>query len=555
MPATPVIPPVPVPASPLPPEVYTFGTADASRADTLGPAQLGFKAWNLLRMAELGLPVPPGLVLGTAWCQAAAAARPPAVWREALARLEQASGLRFGDERRPLLVSVRSGAPVSMPGMMQTLLDIGLCETTLPGFLRQTGHPRLVWDAYRRLVATYGETVARLDGELFEAELRTLAGHRDERDLDFSELRTLTRRYLALYREHAGQPFPQDPQIQLAGAIEAVFASWQSPQAQAYRAMHGIDATVGTAVTVQQMVFGNAGGVSGAGVGFTRDPTSGEPVPWVDFLLHAQGEDVVSGRRRAHGHQGLAERAPAVWQQLLAATRRVEAALGDMQDFEFTVQDGRLYLLQTRTGKRSARAAVRIALDLVEEGVLSAAQAAARLGPVDAAACGWTRIVAAMPGATNAAAEPLARAASAQAGVASGEIALDEARVRERRAAGVPVLLLRRDAETRDLAALELAGGLLTSRGARTAHAAVVARQLGKVCLVGCEALQIDEATRTVCLGERSFREGEVLTLDGNDGAVYAGEVRTETVTDADLLARWRRLGAARTAAGIGPSA
>ena len=225
-----------------------------------------------------------------------------------------------------------------------------------------------------------------------------------------------------------------------------------------------------------------------------------------------------------------------------------------MQDFEFTVQDGRLYLLQTRAGKRSARAAVRIALDLAEEGVISTAQAAARLGPVDAATCGWTRIVATTPAATTAAV-PLARAASAQAGVVSGEIALDEARVRERQAAGVPVLLLRRDAETRDLSALELACGLLTSRGARTSHAAVVARQLGKVCLVGCEALQIDEVTRAVRLGERSFREGDVLTLDGNDGVVYAGEVRTETVTDAELLARWRRLAEAQPAPSIAQAA
>lgn len=275
---------------------------------------VGFKAWNLLRMAALGLPVPPAFVLGTHYCRdgdARAAATTSMVWGPALQELERTTGPRFGDVRRPLLLSVRSGAPVSMPGMMGTLLNVGLCDATLPGMLRQTGNPRLVWDTYRRLVATYGELVAGVPAQAFEAECAALAGTRYEHELDFAELRELTHRCLAAYERSAGQPFPQDPQIQLSGAIAAVLASWQSPKACAYRRQCDINDAIGTAVTVQAMVFGNAGGRSGAGVGFTRDPVSGEPALWVDFLFNAQGEDVVSGRRSARGHEALARAMPA----------------------------------------------------------------------------------------------------------------------------------------------------------------------------------------------------------------------------------------------------
>lgn len=498
-----------------------------------GPAALGAKAWNLARMAALGLPVPAGFVIGTGWCLQAQALA-DGHWRPALEKLEQACGLRLGDPRQPLLVSVRSGAPVSMPGMMETLLNIGLSASTLPGFIRSTGHPRLAWDAYRRLIAGYGEVVAGIDAAHFEADLDALRGDTDERELDFSVLRALAERHLETYRREAGEAFPQDAHEQLRQAIAAVFASWNSDKARTYRTMHSIDHRIGTAVTVQRMVFGNAGGLSGAGVGFTRDPSSGEPQPWVDFLFNAQGEDVVSGRRSALGHETLAAVAPTVWQALLEATRRLESAFGDMQDFEFTVQQGQLYLLQTRKGKRTPLAAARIALDLLDEGVIEAHTAAGRTRGLDARALVQRRIGAG----DGAPIEPIARAPSAASGVACGEIALDEARARARRKAGVRVILVRHDAETRDIAALDLADGLLTCRGARTSHAAVVARQLGKVCLVGCEALQIDEAARVLRFGERVLPEGAVLTLDGNEGAIYAGAAAiVETVPEA-LLAR-----------------
>ncbi len=521
----------------LPPEVFLIGCPGAPAAGGGEPSAqtMGFKAWNLLRMAELSLPVPPAFVIGTRYCLDPAARRAMAdgsPWSAGLHALERATGLKLGDARRPLLLSVRSGAPVSMPGMMETLLNIGLCDATVDGLLRQTGNPRLVWDAYRRLVATYGEVVAGLPAQHFEDAAAALVGAGDERALDFAELRTLTRRFLAVYAQNAGRPFPQRPAEQLAGAIEAVFASWQSPKARAYRRLNEIPDDIGTAVTVQSMVFGNAGGRSGAGVGFTRDPASGAPAPWVDFLFDAQGEDVVSGRRSANGHEELAAVLPAVWEALADAAQRLEHAFGDMQDFEFTVQDGRLFMLQTRSGKRTPQAAARIALDLLDEGLIGPHLARERTATLDRQALARTRIVA------RDGAAPLGRAASASSGVAVGEIALDEARAAARHAAGAAVVLVRRDAETSDIGALESAVGLLTQRGARTSHAAVVARQLGKVCLVGCTELAINDAARTIAVAGQSLREGELLTLDGNEGVFYAGAAEVRIEYPEELLAR-----------------
>ncbi len=514
-----------------------IGCGEDPTAPPPAPAAIGFKAHNLARMAALALPVPPAFVLGTAWCAQAQALR-AAHWLPALAALEQAAGARFGDTRRPLLLSVRSGAAVSMPGMMETLLNVGLADVTLPGMLRCTGNPRLAWDAYRRLVAGYGEVVMAVPAAAFEADLRQVAGARDERDLDFIELRQLTQLHLATAQREAGFAFPQAPQAQLEGAIGAVFSSWGAAKARDYRRLAGLAEGIGTAVTVQAMVFGNAGGTSGAGVGFTRHPSTGEPAPWVDFLFNAQGEDVVSGRRSARGHDELAAVAPTVWSELLDAVRQLEQAFGDMQDFEFTVENGRLWLLQTRNGKRTVQAHARIALDLFDEGRIDAEEARRRTDGLDALALALARIVAD----DGDRAAPLATAVSAAHGVASGEVALDEARARQRQAEGVAVLLVRHDAETSDIVALDVACGLLTARGARTSHAAVVARQLGKVCLVGCDTLRIDLQRRTLAFGNTQVAEGEVLTLDGNSGAVYRGAVRTVSEAPPGLLARLARL-------------
>lgn len=524
---------------PLPDGMFYIAHGGADRHALPDATLLGNKAHNLARMARIGLRVPPAFVIGTPWCADPQRVQ-PTLWQAALAELERETGARLGEAHRPLLLSVRSGAPVSMPGMMETLLNVGLNDDTVHGLVGSTGNPRLAWDAYRRLVAGFGEVVMGLPAAAFDADLASVSPDAaQERELDFAALRHLTRAHLKTVQRLAGAPFPQDPQTQLAAAVAAVFRSWHSERAKTYRRLKGIADDLGTAVTVQSMVFGNAGGDSGAGVGFTRHPSTGAPQPWIDFLFNAQGEDVVSGRRSALGHEALATVAPLVWQELLDGTARLEAEFGDMQDFEFTVERGRLYWLQTRDGKRTARAAATIALDLYEAGRIGHDEALRRTAGLDAEALAETVLAAAVDGL---AAPPLAQAQSACTGVAVGEIALDEARVRARHAQGVATVLLRQDAETSDIGALELTDGLLTTRGARTAHAAVVARQLGKVCLVGCEALEIDLARRQVRLGGREFAEGDPLTLDGHAGQVHAGALRCIRQVPEALLGRLQAL-------------
>lgn len=502
-----------------------------------GPEHIGGKAHNLARMAAIGLRVPPAFVLGTAWC-ARAEQLGPQDWAAGLDALERSTGQRLGDPRRPLLLSVRSGAPVSMPGMMETLLDIGLNDQTVHGLIRMTGNPRLAWDAYRRLVAGFGETVLGVDAAAFETDLQRVAQGQEERELDFAALRRLTRAHLDTVQRLAGTAFPQDARQQLQAAIAAVFRSWHADKAVAYRALKGLESVSGTAVTVQRMVFGNAGGDSGAGVGFTRHPSTGEARPWVDFLFNAQGEDVVSGRRRALGHEELERVAPQVWTEVLDTARRLEEAFGDMQDFEFTVERGRLFLLQTREGKRTPQAAARIALDLCDAGRITPEQARQRTAEIGRESLSECVLVAA-----EAASEaPWGQAQSACAGVAVGEIALDAERLLQRRQAGADCLLVRQDAETGDIAAIEQSQGLLTARGARTSHAAVVARQLGKVCLVGCDTLTIDLPSRSIRLGERRLLEGEILTLDGHRGEIHGGALHRETRCDEATWSRLERL-------------
>lgn len=504
---------------------------------------MGAKAFNLLRMSEIGLPVPPALVIGAHFTASPEACLPP-VFSIGLPALEDAAGQVFGDARNPLIVSVRSGAAVSMPGMMDTLLDIGLCDETIPGLLRQTGNPRLVWDSYRRLISSYGEVVAGLSSQLFEDELECVRQGSDERQLDFRELRDVTHRFQSVYLQHTGQAFPQDVREQLSGAIRAIFASWYATKAQEYRKFNQIDPAMGTAVTIQRMVFGNTGSRSGAGVGFTRDPGTGERRLWADFLVNAQGEDVVSGRRSAHGHQALAGVAPEAWRKLEESVQALEREFKDMQDFEFTVQDGVLHMLQTRSGKRAPLAVARIALDLMDEGIIDAATALERTSRLKEEDIGTVRVMS--QGGIHAQVRPLAQARSACPGVVSGQIVLDGEHSRARASAGDKIILVRQDAQTSDIVALESAVGLLTQRGARTSHAAVVARQLAKVCLVDCENLHIDLQSRTVHFGEQVFKEGDVITLDGNDGAVYPGVVAAVRVPDEVLLERLRALRASR---------
>ncbi len=491
---------------------------------------IGFKAHNLARMARIGLPVPEGFALGTGLCRAyledprAAAERLRPGLDQALKDLERASGLRFGDPRRPLLVAVRSGAPVSMPGMMDTLLDVGLTQATVRGLLRRTGNPRLAWDSYRRLIQSFAQIVHGASGAPFEraiADEVARQGLAHARELDFRSLALLAERFLAIFEDETGERFPEDPRVQLEAALAAVFRSWASERARRYRRLHAIDERLGTAVTVQRMVFGNAGGTSGAGVAFTRDPSTGENRLYIDFLFNSQGEDVVSGRHRAGDGERLAQVLPAVWRELGAARHALEREFGDAQEFEFTVQDARLYLLQTRAGKRTPWAALRIAVEQVEEGLVEPKAALARLKDLELGAIRRTRL------AGEGSMEALAAAVPASVGVASGPVALDSVSARRFAAAGRPPILVREDASTEDIDGIAAAAGLLVARGSRTAHAAVVARQMGKVLLVACEALAIDAASRTLRFGGRRVNEGEPITLDANGGRVFAGELAT----------------------------
>lgn len=522
-----------------PKHFYLIGSEQSVEHHKPGPNTMGSKAFNLLRMADLGLTVPSALVIGTHYTKAPQDCLEP-LFSQGLPALELTAEMSLGDPKNPLILSVRSGAPVSMPGMMETLLNIGLSETTIGGFLRQTGNPRLVWDSYRRLIATYGEVVAGIPGHVFEDALDAATQGRDERTLDFDELRRLANSYLNLYEVHAQTPFPQDAKAQVAGAIQAVFNSWHSDKASEYRNINAISDALGTAVTLQRMVFGNSGTHAGSGVGFTRNPTNGDKSLWIDFLLNAQGEDVVSGRRNAHGADAMASLIPDAWMQLQKSTHALEMEFLDMQDFEFTVEDGQLYMLQTRSGKRTTIASAKIALDLFDEGIIDKRTAKERTAGLTQS--DLVNQVLASDEEDSENVKPLSSAMSACSGIVSGEIALDEARAKERKAAGAEVILVRQDAETNDIAALEYSVGLLTARGARTSHAAVVARQLGKVCLVGCQQLTIDHEQRSLTMGDVSLREGDMLTLDGNEGHIYAARLSVVNQPDIALFDRLEKL-------------
>jgi len=497
----------------------------------------GFKAHNLIRMAAMGLPVPQGFVMSTDWCAAVgngdgAKAHLPAALQSGVRDLERASGLGFGSARRPLLVSVRSGAPVSMPGMMETVLNVGLNDVSLAGLLRLTGDHRLVWDSYRRLIQAFAEIVAGAPAAPFEAALDAAlrrSGADTARQLDFRALRDLAQAYLALYREHTGRDFPQDPFEQLAAATHAVFASWRSDKAVEYRRLNALAEDLGTAVTVQRMVFGNAGGNSGAGVGFTRDPSTGENRPYIDWLAQAQGEDIVSGRRRV-----AAEVDVPGWlmRKLASVGESLEKAFRDAQEFEFTVENGELFMLQTRTAKRTALASLRMAVDQVDSGLITSDEALGRLVGIDVEAIAIRRVQSDQP--------PLGQAIPAGTGVAQGPAAFSIQAAQAFAERGTPAILVRNDIATRDIAGIAVVGGVLTAAGGRTAHAAVVARQMGKVCLVGCTDLHIDEGARQATLGPTLLSEGEPLCLDGDAGTIYANSPRIVSEHPEALIARVR---------------
>jgi pyruvate, orthophosphate dikinase len=496
-----------------------------------GEAQeVGNKAFNLMRMAAAGLPVPPGFVLPAGWCSLprdtdANAEALRAALAKGIARIEAATRLGFSSARRPLLVSVRSGAALSMPGMMETVLDVGLNLESVDGLIRLTGNPRLAWDSFRRLVQGFAEVVAGLAVAPFDTlvcDALASAGVENERELDYRSLRNLTHAMLRCYQDLAGEPFPAEPRTQLARAAEAVFRSWDAPKAKSFRVLKGIPGHIGTAVTVQTMVYGNAGGNSGAGVGFTRNPANGEREFYFDFQFNSQGEDVVAGRKVLRDNTRLRSTLPEIWRQLDLACHELELLFGDAQDFEFTVQSGTLWFLQSRHAKRTPWALVRIAVDMVEEGICQPEDALQRLAEIDLNLVERTFFAPPVP-------PPLATAQVASIGVACGAIALDSAAAERMAAAGQPVILVRQETSTADIDGLAAAEGVVTATGGRTSHAAVVARQLGKVCLVSCPGLMADVGGRTVRIGERVLAEGEFLSIDGNDGTIYPGRLAVVT--------------------------
>lgn len=517
-----------------PPEgkVYFFG-GDATHTMDVTRDEVGSKAMNLIRMARLGLPVPPGFVLSTHFCSDYFERKRrltkgfPELLESNIRRLENMMGQTFGGSRRPLLVSVRSGAAVSMPGMMETILNIGLCDATLRGIVRMTGNPRLSWDSYRRLIQSLAEVVHGVPHDAFEDMLEEYLAEEEvphAGELDSKALSDLTQDYLNLFMTLTGQEFPQRPIDQLVQAVEAVFRSWDSPRAVEFRRLHDIKGLRGTAVIIQNMVFGNMGGNSGSGVAFTRDPATGENKLYMDFLFNAQGEDVVSGRSTVGGLEELHRVLPGVHREIHRIRKLLETEFRDVQDFEFTVQDGRLFILQSRTAKRTDWAALRIATDLVKEGLVTPKEGLALLKGLDLKKVERVRL------ASKSKSEPIASAIPASPGVAVGEIALDPDIAQERAGEGVPVILVREDTSTTDIAGMAVAVGILTAVGGRTSHAAVVARQLNRVCLVGCSTLNIDIERRACTFGDASFKEGDHISLDGNTGNIYAG--RMEVVVD-----------------------
>lgn len=487
--------------------------------------EVGNKAWNLMRMAAAGLPVPAGFVLPASWRRELTGNALRGALSEGIGRLEKRTGLSFGSARKPLLVSVRSGSAVSMPGMLETVLDVGLTGDSVEGLIRLTGNPRLAWDSYRRLMQGYAEVVQELPAGPFEelvAQAVSQTGVESDRELDYRSLRKLARDMAGRFEELAGEPFPSSAMEQLYRAALAVFRSWDAPKAAAYRRLHNISDRIGTAVTVQAMVFGNAGGESGSGVGFTRNPATGERELYLDFRFNAQGEDVVAGRHTSADQQRLRRTLPTVWTEIVSMGQALETLFRDAQDFEFTLQNGVLYLLQSRDAKRTDWAALRIAVDLVREGLIDPLEARRRLSEIDLERISRTRF-------ETHSAELLARAEPASIGVVSGAVALDSAAAECMAKQGLPVILVRRDIATSDIEGIANADGILTASGSRTSHAAVVARQLGKVCLVGCDGLQVDLERRQCRFGAYVLNEGDFLSLDGNEGCVYEGKLNVLT--------------------------
>jgi pyruvate,orthophosphate dikinase len=511
--------------------IYFFG---GGRAEGHGGMKeiLGGKGAGLHEMTRIGLPVPAGFVISSEACGVYLAHGGEALRRTVraelaknLARLERVTGRRFGDGRDPLLVSVRSGAARSMPGMMETILNLGLNETTVVALARRTGNARFAFDAYRRFLGAYGSVVFGLPRNPIEAfllEAKAREGVRLDTELTAPALQEVCRRIETHIRESVGRPFPQDVDEQLWGAIEAVFKSWMGEKAVTYRRVERITGLPGTAVSVVQMVFGNLGETSGTGVCFTRDPNTGDKVLYGDLLINAQGEDVVAGIRTPMSIQKMKKRLPRAFRELERVRSILERHFRDMQDLEFTIEEGRLYMLQCRAGKRSPQAAFRMARDMAREGLIGRKEAVARVTSEDIERLFYP-VLDPQIKPRDLQARLLATGVGAVPGAATGELVLTARDAEEAARAGRAAILVRRETSPEDVAGMHAARGILTATGGKTSHAAVVARGWGKTCVVGCEVLSVDEERKQVRIGQRVLRPGDHLTLDGTEGVVYDG--------------------------------
>jgi pyruvate,orthophosphate dikinase len=513
-------------------QVYFFGDG-ATEGGADMKAMLGGKGANLAEMANIGIPVPPGFTITTEVCRQyqKAQALPNDVReqvRAAMARLEKATGRTFGGGERPLLVSVRSGAPISMPGMMDTILNLGLNDTTVQALAGETGNPAFAADSYRRLVQMYGDVVFEVRPEPgkddpFEAALEAAKekyGVTREIDLPVDALQALVEQFKTIVKQSASQPFPTDPWDQLWGAVEAVFRSWQNRRAVDYRRVHRIPDHLGTAVNVLSMVYGNLGEDSGTGVAFTRNPSTGERALYGEFLVNAQGEDVVAGTRDPQPITAMQEQFPDAYALLEATAERLEQHFHDMQDLEFTVEHGRLHLLQTRTGKRTGTAALRIAVDMVREGLISKGAALKRIDPDQLNQVLHPTVD------PNEQVTLIAKGLPASPGAAVGQAVFDADTAAARGAAGDAVILVRRETSPDDFRGMAVARAILTARGGMTSHAAVVARGMGKCCVAGAKDVNVDEAGRVFRAHGHEVREGDWITLDGSTGRVLLGQVK-----------------------------
>lgn len=524
--------------------VYFFGSGKAEGNATM-KSLLGGKGANLADMTSLGIPVPAGFTITTETCDLFY--KGGKKWpggldqqiREGMAKLEKSMGAKFGDRNNPLLVSVRSGAAVSMPGMMDTVLNLGLNPDVVQGLIIKTENERFAWDAYRRFIQMFGDVVMEVDHDTFEHILekkKQQLGVKLDTELNAKALKELVELYKKAVREQTGEEFPTDPFEQLSKAVNAVFNSWNNPRAEKYRQLNEIRGLLGTAVTVQAMVFGNMGESSGTGVCFTRNPSTGENKFYGEFLVNAQGEDVVAGIRTPEPMEDMAKKWPQIYKQLVGFRLKLEKHYRDMQDIEFTIQEGKLYILQTRNGKRTAQAAVRIAVELVKEKMISQEQAILRVDP---------KVLDQLLHPTFDAKErkqAITKALPASPGAASGKVVFNAEHAEDLAKKGESVILVRIETSPEDIGGMFAAKGILTARGGMTSHAAVVARGMGKCCVAGAGEIQIDYSAKQFRVGSTIVKEGDYISLDGSLGTVYLGQLKTVEPAlsgDFSVLMKW----------------